>query len=419
MTGLVNPMGHKVLFIHHGGGIGGAPVSMLQLATALDRKCYAPLAIFTQPGPILGFACEFDVPVRMVPLHSAFFYSAHVPIRLRMLFPFLLYFWQTVRATGALVRQERPDLVHLNTSVLIPEAIAVKREGIPLVWHVREVPGANPLLRRWQTRTLVGLADHIIVNSEYVRGAFPPDARVTVVHNALDLGRFHINEEVTRIRIREELGLSSSALVVGMIGSVQAVKGHYLLVEAAQKVAQSVPEVRFLVVAGNPARHCAQSWKGRVKTALGAPLDNLDRMRRLIAKMRMERHFVFTSFRSDIPEVLAAMDILAFLPQAAEGFGRPLIEAMAMGRAIVTTDVGPSREITGEEAGWRLPVADPHALADALITLLTDKPKRLWMGGAGRKRVTNKFNLTQHAQRIEMIYDKVLAGNGSRRWPLQ
>ena len=266
----------KVLFIHHGGGIGGAPVSMLQLAATLDRDRYIPLAIFTQKGPILEFAQELGVPVRVYPLPSAVFYRAHVPVRLRMLATLLLFFWPTVRAARRLVRNERPDLVHLNTSVLIPAALGIRQEGVPLVWHVREAPGPNPLLRRWQTKIISHFSDEILVNSQYVREAFPKDIKTTVAHNAIQLERFQIREEVARMRVRTEFRLSPLSKIVGMIGSVQEVKGHYLLVEAAREVVRKIPEARFLIVAGSVDSNYSRSWKGRIKRLMGWPMDNMD-----------------------------------------------------------------------------------------------------------------------------------------------
>ena len=398
----------KILFIHHGGGIGGAPVSMLQLAQRLDPGRFHPVVVFTEPGPILDFARDMDVPARVVPLRSAFFYSAHVPIRLRMLVPFLLYFWPAVRAAQELIRQEQPALVHLNTSVLIPTAIGVKREGVPLVWHVREVPGPHPWLRCWQTGIISRLADRVVVNSDFVRRAFPPEADVTVIHNALDLERFRIDQASARARIRDEFGLPPEVPVVGMIGSVQAVKGHYLLVEAARRMVREMPDVRFLIVAGGVGPEYARSWKGCLKRILRRPLDNLERMQRQVAAAGLQEHFVFTGYRSDIPEIIAAIDVLAFLPQAAEGFGRPLIEAMAMGRPAVATDIGPTREIIGQNSGILVPVGDTAAVADALCRLLGDSAAHAEMGAAGRARFLRYFQTSDHVAAVERIYDELL-----------
>lgn len=386
---------------------------MLQLATGLDRTRYTPQAVFTQPGPILDFARELSVPASIVSLRSAFAYGAHVPIRLRTLVPFLVHYWGTVRRAQALIRSERPDLVHLNTVVLLPTAVGVERESVPLVWHVREVPGPHPLLRRWQTRTILRLADRVVANSETVRVAFPEPERVTIVHNAVDLARFDLKALQAREQVRAAFEIPADAPVVGMIGSVQDVKGHFLLVEAARQVVKQLPHVRFLIIAGGVGPEYFYSWKGRVKRVLGKPLDERERMEWRIQEAGLADCFYFTGFRSDIPQMLAAMDVLAFLPQAPEGFGRPLIEAMAMARPVVATDVGPSREILGESTGVLIPPGDQAVLTDALTTLLSDTRLRENLGRSGRHRVERMFTLQQHIERIQRVYEDILEGRTS------
>lgn len=403
----------KVLFIHHGGGIGGAPVSMLQMAAALDRERYTPLALFTENGPILDLAHELNVPTQVEDLRSAFFYSAHVPLRLRMLAAFALHFMTTVRDSQRIVRKLKPSLVHLNTSVLLPVALGIRFEGVPIVWHVREVPGPHPLLRKFQTDTITRLSDRIVVNSEYVRGAFPRDADAMVLHNALDLERFNIPEEVSSARVRAEFHLSPSSPIVGMLGSVQEAKGHYLLLDAALEIVRKIPEVRFLIVSGGVDKTYQHSWKGRIKHIMGWPMDNLDRMHRLINKLGLEKYFVFTGFRTNIVDLLVSMDVLAFIPQAAEGFGRPLLEGMAAGRAIVATDVGPSREILGEKAGLLVPTGNARVLANAITELLGDQDRRQTMGAIGRRRA-RQFDMPQHVSRVEEVYDQVLGSVSSQ-----
>ena len=399
----------KVLLIHHGGNIGGAPISMLQLAAAFDRRCFAPQVIFTRSGPILEFARELEVPARVVNMYSAFFYSAHVPIRLRMLLSFVIYFWPTVRAAKRLTLRERPDLVYLNTSVLIPVAIGVKWTGVPLVWHMREVPGPTPWLRHWQTGLISRLADRVIATSAYVQQAFPSSPQVHIIHNALDLSRFRIDEGDARSRIRTELGLPATAPVVLMIGSVQAVKGHYLLVQAARRVVAEYPDIRFVIVAGGVGPSYARSWRGRAKSLLNLPFDNVARMQQQICKAGLSSHFIFTGYRQDIPELLAASDVVAFLPQAPEGFGRPLIEAMAAGRPVVATDIGPSQEILGEGTGLLVPPGDAYAVAQAMVTLLGDPSRREAMGAVGRERAREFFGMEDHVARITRVYEHVIA----------
>lgn len=401
----------KILFLHSGGAIGGAPVSMLQLAAALPLDRYFPLAVFTHPGPILGIARNLGVSARVVPLRSAFFHSAHVPVRLRMLVNFSLHFWSTVRAARLLVREERPDLVHLNTSVLIPAAIAIKRERVPLVWHVREVINTGSWVGRLQASAIARLADCVVVNSSVVAQGFNGRGRVVRVHNAVDLSRFDQRAMERRDAVRAELAIPPSVPVVGIVGSVQAVKGHYMLVAAARYVLEAVPEAVFLVVGGGAPPGYAGSWKGRLKRRLRLPLDEEERMRRMVQRSGLASQFRFAGYRHDIATAIAAIDVLAFPSLAAEGFGRPLIEAMAMSRPVVASDIGPSREILGEGTGALVPPADPQGLAAALIRFLNDATAREEAGRRGRLRVENGFTLDSHVRAVADIYQDVLASD--------
>jgi len=118
--------------------------------------------------------------------------------------------------------------------------------------------------------------------------------------------------------------------------------------------------------------------------------------------------------------VLALCDVFV-LPSESEGFGRVLVEAMAMGRAIVATAVGgvPDVVLAGE-TGLLVESADPVALADAVRALLDDPARAARLGAAGRARAESTFSLGAHVDGIERVYDEVLgrvAPEARRRWP--
>ena len=382
-------------------------MSMLQLAAALDRDRYAPVAVFGEEGPIFEFARELGVPVKSAPMGGTFSYGAHVPIRGRMLASFLTSYRSTASAAEALVQEERPALVHLNTSAMVAAAVGVARADVPLVWHVRETPGPSALVRRWHLGVIREKADHIVVNSHFVRRAFPTDAPVSVVHNALDMERFQVDGGL-RAEARAQYGVSPDTVLVGMLGSVQEVKGQGLLVLAMKEVVKRAPNLRALIVAGGVDEGYAQTWKGRVKQALGRPMDNLEAMKRQVATEGLDDRFIFAGYTSHIPKVLSGLDVLAVLPQAAEGFGRPLIEGMAMGLPIVATDIGPTREIVGEGSALLVPPGDASAVADALVHLAGEERERSALGRVGRRRAESKFDMRDHVARIEKIYESVL-----------
>jgi glycosyltransferase involved in cell wall biosynthesis len=393
----------KILAVHQGGGLGGAPVSLLSLLAALDRRRYEPRVLFTEPGETLGYAAQLGVAARVVPIGGAFYYSAHARLGPRSLARFVQSFPSAVERARAVLRQERPALLHLNTSVLLAWAAAARREGVPVVWVVREVLGPHPGLRRWHARFISRHARQVVVVSNAVAEAFQLRARR--VYNAVDLRDYRLDLLAEREAVRPELGLNEDAPTLMALGSVQRPKGHWLLLEA---FARLEPNSRLVLVCGGVGQEYATSARGRLKRALGKPLDALEALLRDASRGGLSPRITVTGFRRDIPRLLAATDVLAFPSLAAEGFGRPIIEAMAMARPVVATDVGPSAELLGPAAGVLVP-PHPDALANALADLLQDPDRRRSMGHAGRRRVEERFALERQVAEMSAIYDEAMA----------
>jgi glycosyltransferase involved in cell wall biosynthesis len=117
---------------------------------------------------------------------------------------------------------------------------------------------------------------------------------------------------------------------------------------------------------------------------------------------------IFTGFRENIPEILASFDIFV-LPSRSEGFGRVNLEAMAMGKPVVSTNVGGIPEVVLDGVtGILVPPGNSKSLSHAIMRLLNDPRLRASMGRKGRKRVEQHFTLHAHVQRIEEIYGETL-----------
>jgi glycosyltransferase involved in cell wall biosynthesis len=384
----------RLLAVHQGGGLGGAPVSLLKLLAHLP---FETSAVFTESGPLLEYAHQLGVPARVAPTGGALYYSAHARLEPRGVARFVGSFPTAVQRARAVLRQARPDLVHLNTSVLLAWAVAARREQVPVVWMVREVLGPWLPMRRWQASFIQRHACRIVAVSGAVRACFPPDANVSVVYNAVDLDEFRLDVPPA------DLELPADGKTVVMLGSVQRAKGHWLMLDALTMLA---PPVRLVLVTGGVDDAYRSSSRGRVKRALRLPLDNLDALLRDAATQRVGDRIHVTGWRRDIPNVLTATDILVFPSLAPEGFGRPIIEAMAMARPVVATDVGPSRELLGDDAGLLVP-PDPRPLSDAVALLLDSPAQRAAFGRAGRTRVEAQFGLEQQVTAMTTIYREV------------
>ncbi len=401
-------MKKKIVSIHFGGNVGGAPISMLQMLAVLNKHGYTTLAIFTESGPILKFAKTLNVSTKVVPMRSVFSYGAYVPLSIKSLYNFFTYYYQTVRASRKIIKKIKPDIVHINTSVLIPTAIGVKKLGVPILWHIREAPGPNKFIRNWHIGMIKKLSNAIIVTSNYVKEYYKNGFNVKTVHNAVDLLRFKIDSKEARRRIRSEFNISEKSPLICMIGSIQKAKGHFLLVESAKKIIENNQNVKFLIIAGGVGKGYQKSWKGKIKNFLGIPFDNLEKMKNMILDLNLDNNFIFTGYREDIPELLAASDIVTFLSQDAEGFGRPIIEGMAMKKPVVATDIGPSKEILNQESGILIPVGKVNPLIDALNKLISNPQLCRDMGQKGNQIVEKKFALDKQILKIKKHIDALL-----------
>ena len=239
-------------------------------------------------------------------------------------------------------------------------------------------------------------ATKVVTNShmgkrDLVEGGWLSEDKVEVIHNGVDLRVFD-PEKVPRGVVRQEYGIPTAATVVVLIAGITARKGQLILVEAAEEILKRQRDTFFLIV--GPINYLAY-YEELVK--------------RVDQSMYRER-IILTGLRSDIPRILADGDVLV-LPSGAEGLSNVVLEAMAMGRPVIATDVGGMLEAVEHGGnGFLLPV--PVKLPDfckKLEFLLTHPKERERMGFAGRKKVQQEFDLVQSVERYESLFYRILA----------
>jgi glycosyltransferase involved in cell wall biosynthesis len=280
-----------------------------------------------------------------------------------------------------------------DLSALVPAAIFIPRPpSIILTKRVGSFISKKDAFHRWLYRHVA----LVVAVSEVIRrnviDTCPVDAdRVVTLFDGVDLERFD-PRRVHQMTFRKELGLREDDIVIGMAGRFSPGKGHEEFIDAAEMIHSRSPEIKFVVV-GEPSRGEDEYGKSIY-----------ERGKTLAEKGVM----IFTGFRTDIPEVMAGLDILAF-PSHAEAFGDVLIEAMAMKVPIVSTNCDGVIEIVVDgETGIQVPPRDAHALSDALLHLVQDEQLRRSLGEAGRRRVEQVFDLKQRTDTLERLYAKVL-----------
>jgi glycosyltransferase involved in cell wall biosynthesis len=214
-----------------------------------------------------------------------------------------------------------------------------------------------------------------------------PAAKIEVIYSGTDLERFHPG--VDGRGIRRELGLDAGHLVVTQIG-VRSWRGWEDVLAAMARLASDLPRARLLFVGAPPPR-IAQV---------------LDRARELGLGDRV----LVIGHRVDVPEILAASDLVVDASWAGLGLTGSLREALACERPVIGTDVeGIPELVIDGETGLLVPPRDPPALAAAIRRVLADPVWAHALARAGRKRVEAHFSLRAKLDTTEALYSRLAA----------
>ena len=219
--------------------------------------------------------------------------------------------------------------------------------------------------------------EHKLVDEERVQ------APVRLIYNGVDLSRYDHQEPCCTLP--EEYGMEAGSQIVGVVARLEPEKGHATLIEAWPQVLRAVPEA-YLLIVGEGSRREALETQAR--------------------ELRVAHRVVFTGRRDDVPAVTAALDV-AVLPSYREAQGLSILEAMALSRPVVASNVGGIPEmITDGVSGLLVPPHDADALAAAVIRLLSDHPYADTLGRAGHDTVHDRFCIELMVSAIQDIYDE-------------
>ena len=294
--------------------------------------------------------------------------------------------WQLSRVLKVL----RPTMVHAHDA-----------HAVAMVALARSLGRLNPLPRfvvsrrvdfhvrrnafsRWKYAQVdLFLCASDAIRTMLVGDGVPPDQTMTV-HEGVDLE--HV-AAVPRLDVHAELWLPSGAPLVGNVAALVPHKGHRYLIKAAATVVRQVPDARFVILG-----------TGELEAAL----------RTQIKALHLERHVLLAGFRPDALSLQKGFDLFA-MSSVTEGLGTVLLDAMAIGQAIVATRTGGIPEVVAhEQTGVLVPPRDADALAAAIVRLLGDAELRAQLGMAGRKRVRGSFSVERMVQATLDAYARLV-----------
>jgi len=270
--------------------------------------------------------------------------------------------------------------------------LAARAVGARLVLHEHFADPRMPAYQAVADRLLRDRTDGAIAVSRstrefLVKQRFVPEERVRLIWNGAPLDEFAPVPRERGLAVRRELGLPEDALVVGTIGRLNAQKGHRFLLDAAARLLSRQPKARVLVAGDG---------------------DLMGDLRAQAATLGVADRVVFAGHRTDVPDLLGALDVFC-ISSLYEGTPLALFEAMAAGKAIVSTSVDGCREVLEDGVtGVLVPPADAGALADGLERVLGDEAL---CAALGRQALTasRQYDVRACVDAMQAFYDDLLA----------
>lgn len=289
------------------------------------------------------------------------------------------------------------DLVHANSLMTAGLAVEAAAHGrVPAVAHIRDIMRLSSRLvaQLNQLSRIMAVSGAV---ADWLKQSGVDASRIQTVYNAVDPAK--MRSDLDRRAVRRDLNVPPDAFVVGCIGQIALRKAQDLFLEACLRAAAGLPNLQvWLVGERYSAKEESVKFEGRLHVLADAEP--------LRGKVQ------FLGCRRDVAALLTAMDLVV-VPSRQEPLSRVALEALAMGRPVLATDVGGTAEILeGGRCGVLVAPDDPQALADQILRLAGNADLRQQLGRAGRRRV-EFFSPQRNVETVVAVYRSVAHTHGA------
>ncbi len=376
----------KILFLDQSGKPGGAELCLIDIAKPYRDRCL--VGLFAD-GSFRDLLLSAHIPVEVLA-------TSQIQVRKESsLGQGLASLSQLIPLVGKVVRKARKyDLIYANTQkALVVGALASFFSRRPLVYHLHDILSPEHFSktnRRIAVTSANRFASLVIANSQASLNAFVAAGGrqdlAAIVYNGFDPKVYQIPESDVS-QIRQHLGLHKQ-FVIGHFSRLAPWKGQHILIEA---IAQCPENVTAILVGD----------------ALFGEQDYVQQLHQQVTALGLEKRVKFLGFRSDIPLLMTACDLIAHTSTSPEPFGRVIVEAMLCGKPVVAAKAGGAIELVEQGVnGFLVTPGNPQELAQTIITCLQETEKTMVIARHARATASQRFDVATINQQISQLLEK-------------
>ena len=384
----------KRILFHYmiGGTAGGSDSCLFLLLKYLDLSKYEPYLLYNKKS---AFVQELkDIGINLIPFSKRIQLdtrsqskntalrnsrtkkkSGKLKLLLGSLKNLIKRMPEIIKLAGIII-ENRIDIVHTNhyltgdRSMLLASIFLRKK----IVSHNRGLYSPD-LFDRYISKYI----DRMVCMSDFSKSVYVKngvsEAKCKTIYDGIDVVEFISSEK------------ESKTILIGCIGRLEKWKGQQVLVEAAEALVKTIPEIKFLFVGDG---------------------GNEDELKNKVKSNGLEKYFEFTGHVTNVKDYMDKCTIIVHTSIEPEPFGMVIIEAMALEKPVIATNFGgPIEIIDNEKDGFLIPPQNPELLAESILKLIENPSLRKQMGKKAREKVIAKFNVRDYTKQIELVYEEI------------
>lgn len=403
----------RVLYIEENqdGTTGGSHICLLDVIRSLDKSKVEPFVMFYETHRLINEFYDqnarvfvFDRP-RAIELGkiSCFKIFSKVPWLLKIpqaavnilrtdVFAFFYFVFFLLR--------HRIQIIHLNNTVFAGPfwTVAAKLTATKVVVHERTRLGWVPWLNKFHHRWVDFIFGVSNSTKDYLEESGVDVSRYATLYDRIDMEKFSAVRTCDRDAVRKKISVEPDQPLIGIVGNLQRWKGQMTVVKAVEKLVSGYPQIQCRLI-GDSSNQTTDD------------VVYFKELNETISLLGLENNVTLTGHRPDVPDLLNALDIFIHASLTPEPYGLVVLEAMAMGKAVIASNEGgPVEMIEDRISGVLIEPGDPECLAQAIDSLLENPEKRRQMGEKALERVNTHFARLD-IEAVEKVYAD-LTGKG-------